>query len=46
MASLPGEEGTIVILSLVRNSGTAQNARKGGIGFLKVSGSDVCLSHV
>ncbi|KAG8872870.1 hypothetical protein FRB97_007276 [Tulasnella sp. 331] len=30
-----GEEGTIVILSLVRNSGLAQTARKGGIGFLK-----------
>ncbi|KAG8982644.1 hypothetical protein FRB94_006469, partial [Tulasnella sp. JGI-2019a] len=30
-----GEEGTIVILSLVRNSGMGQSPTKGGIGFLK-----------
>ncbi|KAG9009435.1 hypothetical protein FRB93_005371 [Tulasnella sp. JGI-2019a] len=41
-----GEEGTIVILSLVRNSGTAQTARRGGIGFLKSNNrANVALSR-
>ncbi|KAG8876546.1 hypothetical protein FRB98_007249 [Tulasnella sp. 332] len=41
-----GEEGTIVILSLVRNSGLAQTARKGGIGFLKSNNrANVALSR-
>lgn len=43
---LLGEEGTIVILSLVRNSGTAQTARRGGIGFLKVSDVSGVYNHV
>ncbi|KAG8861658.1 hypothetical protein FRB96_002615 [Tulasnella sp. 330] len=41
-----GEEGTIVILSLVRNSGTSQTPRKGGIGFLKSENrTNVALSR-
>ncbi|KAG8869904.1 hypothetical protein FRB97_000632 [Tulasnella sp. 331] len=41
-----GEEGTIVILSLVRNSGTAQTAHRGGIGFLKSNNrANVALSR-
>ncbi|KAG8972789.1 hypothetical protein FRB93_002430 [Tulasnella sp. JGI-2019a] len=41
-----GEEGTIVILSLVRNSGMGQSPTKGGIGFLKSENrSNVALSR-